>query len=229
MKHVAIIGKDSEKVSDLKEKLKKEGFIISTENPSLVICHGGDGTFLIAERTYPGVLKILIKGSKISNKGHELPIDEIIKRYLEGKYSVEEIRKLRAVSGKHELIGVNDIVIRNSLPTEAIRFILKIDGKRVEDEIVGDGVIISTPYGSTAYFNSVTREKFDKGIAIAFNNTTNKIAPIYLNGDEKIEIEITRGPAVLISDNNRYFIHLEKGDKVKIELSDLVAKRIVIE
>lgn len=234
MKRINIFGKNIEKKEEFKQKLLEKGFEYSEENPDLVICYGGDGIFLIAERVFPEIPKILIRGSKISNCGIDCSIEEIIDKYEKKEYEIQKLKKLKAIyRGEFEtrnLIGVNDIVIRNSLPTEAIRFRIKIDKKEFEKEFVGDGIVISTPYGSSkgAYFYSITQESFREGIGIAFNNITEKQERKIINAEGKIEIEILRGPGVLVADNNRDFINLEKGDKIIVEKIPNFAQRIVL-
>ena len=236
MKKIHIFGIDIEKIENLKCKLEKYDFIYSEDSPELVICYGGDGIFLIAERVFPGIPKIFIKGSKVSNKGYDIKVEEVIERYLRKEFTIQNLKKIKATcKGRFEtkeLIGVNDIVIRNILPTEAIRFKVWINNKEIESrlgEFIGDGVVVSTVYGSSkgAYFYSITKESFDKGIGLAFNNITEK-KEMQIVSDGKIEIEIVRGPGVLVADNNRDFINLEKGDKILIEEVDSYAKRIVL-
>lgn len=234
MKKINIFGKDVEKKEELKKKLLEKGFEYSEENPNLVICYGGDGIFLIAERVFPEVPKILIRGSKISNCGVDCTIEEILEKYERKEYEIQKLKKLKAIyKGEFEtrsLIGVNDIVIRNSLPTEAIRFRIKINEKEFEKEFIGDGIVISTPYGSTkgAYFYSITQKSFQEGIGIAFNNITEKQEQKILGAEGKIEITITRGPGILVVDNNRDFINLEKGDRIIVEKISDFAQRIIL-
>ena len=222
-----VVAKTEEKIKDARKALEKEGFEYS-DKPEIVFCIGGDGTFLIAERRFPGILKVLTRDSKTCKNCHEHTIEEISKVIKAGKYKIREIRKIKAIFKGKELIGVNDVVLRNSLPTEALRFSLLIDGKTIAEEVIGDGLVISTPYGSGAYFNSITRKKFEKGIGIAFNNAHEEKAPVFLNGDEKIEVEINRGPGVLVSDNNREFVELNSGDKFVVQEIDEVARVVVL-
>jgi NAD kinase len=237
MKKIHIIGKDSEKILKLKKNISEFGFEYTDENPDLVITYGGDGMFLIAERIFPGVPKIMIKDSKICNNCCDLSIEEILKKYKEENFVIEKIPKLKALfKGRfesRELIGVNDIVIRNSLPTEALRFKIKINSEFLKncEEFIGDGIVIATPYGSNkgAYFYSITGKKFEEGFGLAFNNTTDNEIPIFLNDEKKIEVEITRSQGVLVADNNRDYINLEQGDKIIIEKIPEIARRIILQ
>lgn len=236
MKRVHILGKEASKIKNLKEKLEKRGFEYVDENPELVVCYGGDGMFLISERVFPGVEKLLIKDSLICNMGHDLSIEEVIDLYEKGSYDVKEIKKLKATfKGRfetRELVGVNDIVIRNSLPTEAIRFKVSCCDNEIDSSevLIGDGVVVATSYGSSkgAYFHSICRKGFDRGIGVAFNNVSEEKDCIILDENNEISIEIVRGPAVLVADNNRDFINLENGDKVFIRQIGDVARRVVL-
>ncbi len=234
MKRVHIVGRDPEKIREMKSRLESKGFVYVEENPEVVISYGGDGMFLIAERIFPGVPKILIRDSEVGNQAHDRDILEIMDFCSQDLCDIEEIRKLKAVHrGRFEvrsLVGVNDIVIRNSLPTEAIRFRYRIKGGEWSHVFIGDGLVISTPYGSSkgAYFYSIAQRSFDSGIGMAFNNVTEKTEPVFISSKDEFEVELVRGFGVLVSDNNRDFINLESGDKVEVGLADEVAQRIIL-
>ena len=57
------------------------------------------------------------------------------------------------------------------------------------------------------------------GIGLAFNNSTERSDHMILKEDAKIELEITRGPAVVFADNQNGQIELNIGDKVTITKS----------
>jgi NAD+ kinase len=228
---IHIFGRGVEKIAELKSCLKDFHIEYSEDNPDLVICYGGDGTFLIAERVFPGVPKIFLKGSEISLKGSDIEIRKALELYIKGSYEIEEIKKLKATQKglleTRELVGVNDIVIRNSLPTEAVRFKLKINGNEIQETLLGDGIVVSTPYGSGGYFSSITHKDFKKGIGLAFNNLTTSRKEEILKENGEIEVEIIRGPAVLVADNNRDYVNMENGDKIYIKQINEIARRVV--
>jgi len=88
-------------------------------------------------------------------------------------------------------------------------------------------VVISTPFGSTAYFHSIARKDFEGGIGIAFSNTTKPTEHLVVDEKSTIEVEISRGHAVLVADNNPKVIEIIEGQKLIIKKSD--QKAIVIE
>lgn len=216
MDKIAIYGKTPESKEELKKELKKVGFIYEEDKPDTVITYGGDGTFLWAERKYPGTPKALFRHSKVCKKCHNLPIIHALELLKKKKYTIKEFNKIQAQACKTKILAANDIVIRNLQPTHAVRFTVKVNGKKIDEEFVGDGIVAATSFGSTAYFHSITRKTFNKGIGIAFNNTTKHHPPLFLPETAKIEIKITRGEAGLVTDNEPRMIVLKPGNKIRI-------------
>lgn len=72
--------------------------------------------------------------------------------------------------------------------------------------------LVSTPFGSTAYFNQITRGIFYAGLGIAFKNITDLTSHLVVPDDVTIRVLVTRGPAVLAYDNCPDYVHLEEGD-----------------
>lgn len=229
MKKVIIFGKSEESSKHLELLLNKFSFIITKTNPDIIISYGGDGTFLMSERKFPGIPKALIRDSNICNKCHNHPTDYVFEMISKGKYKINDLIKLKGiVNNKELLICTNDFVIRNKLPTHALRFKLFINDKQIGDELIGDGLVISTVFGSTGYYYSITNKSFTNGIGIAFNNIHKKIKHLIIKEIDKIRIEITRGDAVLVADNNLEIIELSENDIVQIEKTNQTAKIIEI-
>ncbi|MBW2969808.1 NAD(+)/NADH kinase [Candidatus Woesearchaeota archaeon] len=226
MDKIAIYGKTPESKEQLKKEITKHGFIYEENRPDIVITYGGDGTFLWAERKYPGIPKALFRYSKTCKKCHNLPITHALELLKKKKYKIKTFNKIQAEACKTKMQAANDIVIRNILPTHAARFTIKVNSKKINEEFVGDGIVAATPFGSTAYFHSITRKTFKKGIGIAFNNTTKPHQPLFLPETAKIEIKITRGEAGMVADNEPRMIILKPGNKIKIKATKKKAKII---
>ncbi len=229
MKKISIYGKNKENSKHLSLLLKKFDFVIEKTNPEIIISYGGDGTFLMAERIFPGVPKALVRDSKICNKCHNHPIDRVFEMISKENYEIINFIKLKAtVNNKENLICTNDFVIRNKLPTHALRFKLWINDKQIDDELIGDGLVISTVFGSTGYYYSITKESFTKGIGVAFNNIHKKIKHLIITELDKISVEIIRGDAVLVADNDPKIIELLEKDVINIEKSDQIVRIIQV-
>jgi len=202
------------------EKLaKKVGFKIVDKNPEVVASYGGDGTFMKAENEFPGIPKFALKKSKICNKCADLPTEEILRKVFEGEYSVEKEIKLESIYKGKRIVGLNEIIVHNHDPRMAIRYEVFVNDRKIDKEIIGDGVVISTPYGSTGYYLSVTDGTFEVGIGLAFNNSTEQSKHMVLKDDSEIKIRIIRGLAMAYADNNKLEIPLNDGEEIVVSKS----------
>ncbi|MDR0291899.1 MAG: NAD(+)/NADH kinase [Elusimicrobium sp.] len=132
---------------------------ITQENTDLVITVGGDGTVLNAGRNIVHK-KIKLFGLNAGNLGFLTGADlsdykEILNQVIRGRYSGQDI-SLLSVSifkdGKYtvkEQAAFNDCVIKTG-GARAFTLEMSLDGKQ-EHKYFGDGIIASTPTGSTAY------------------------------------------------------------------------------
>ncbi len=126
--------------------------------PDAVVAIGGDGTFLKAARE-ACVYGAPIVGVNLGSVGFLMELDkEELKKLSSiatGEYSVEERMMLRAVicrDGKtvYDEHALNDCIISRGGTMRSITLQLYSDGNHIK-AINGDGVVIATPTGSTAY------------------------------------------------------------------------------
>ena len=109
---------------------------------------GGDGTLLKAARFY-SEWQIPVLGINIGRLGflsQQESINEVVEAVLNGNYSIENRMMLSSI----EKLALNDFVIKGCDPSRTSKFFLEINGEEVCDYIA-DGLIVSTPTGSTAY------------------------------------------------------------------------------
>lgn len=220
-----VAGRD---VKEIEARLLGEGFEKDEKNPDFVFCIGGDGTILLAERKYPSIPKIAVRRSDICKMcvfGEE-DIEKIIRLIKEKKYKIREYTKLEAeLAGK--VLALNEIQVHNESPAKAIRFSVYADKKPVEEGVIGDGIVIATPYGSGAYYYSVGGEVFEKGIGLGFNNPHRRIKPRVLPEGTAIEVKILRGNANVFVDNFEKFAPLKEGSILTVVKSKSAAKLVV--
>ncbi len=226
LKKVAVVARDPSKVIDLKKELTD--FEYDEKNPDFVVSFGGDGTYIVAERLYPNIPKLLVKDSEICVKCQEGDIYPLISKIIRDNYKIEEHMKLETVINKKRWLCTNNFVFRNKFPTHALRFYVRVDGKRINELVIGDGVVVSTPFGSTAYHHSISRKSFDNGIGVAFNNPTKPQNHLVLKEDSIVEFELVRGDCVFASDNNPEVIDLIEGQVITIKKAKEIAKIIRI-
>ncbi|MDU5107085.1 NAD(+)/NADH kinase [Clostridium sp.] len=168
----------------------------------LIIVLGGDGTILSVARGINGKLDVPILGINIGNLGflssvEFSDIDKAFKKLKDGNYTSEKRMLLTCDFSLEKVINeslaLNDIVIARGSLSRMIRFDIYIDGKRYYN-YKGDGLIIATPTGSTAYsFSAGGPFVYPTVDAITLTPIcahTTGIQPIVLNSNSNIEVRI---------------------------------------
>jgi len=214
----------------LKRLLVKHGFTIVNKNPDFILVYGGDGSVLFAERLYPSIPKLLIKSTEICRQcDYTLEnLRTILSKIKSEKFKIKEEMKLEAKFKNKKLITLNEVQMHTKLPIRAVRFSLYTDGKKFEN-LIGDGVIIATPFGSSAYYSSIGGKPFKKDIGICFNNLHNKkIRSFTVPDNSRIKIKIERDNAWLAVDNYEKLLNLRPKDVITIKKSKELAKFITI-
>jgi NAD+ kinase len=129
----------------------------------LMVAVGGDGTVLRGARAVSN-LHIPILGVNLGKIGFlsEIKLDELktsVGKILKGDYQIDERMMISAQikrKGKKiaQTVALNDVVISKSGIARLIKFSVFVDGELMREHNA-DGIIISTPTGSTAYNVSV--------------------------------------------------------------------------
>ncbi|MBU6997376.1 MAG: NAD(+)/NADH kinase [Theionarchaea archaeon] len=142
--------------SDILPFLK--GDVIRDVDVMLVI--GGDGTILRTVRKY----SFPILAVKMGRHGHlcEVSPDEIstIEDIL-GSHTVSRLMKIE-VPGTGE--ALNEVVVRAKIPDKVARF--RITYGNHTEEMLGDGIIVTTPTGSTAYSLAAGGPRIEEGCPV---------------------------------------------------------------
>jgi NAD+ kinase len=120
----------------------------------IVIAVGGDGTLLRAQ-SYISKKKIPVFGINMGTVGFLTEIDpenalNALDQVLEGKYFVEKRTQLRVWHNGELPSALNEVVLMTRKPAKMLHIQIEVDEEIVE-ELRADGLIISTPSGSTAY------------------------------------------------------------------------------
>ncbi len=169
----------------------------------LIIVLGGDGSLLGAARLLArhNVPVLGINRGRLGFLTDILP-DEIVEKVgavLAGEYSMEERFLLSAmVRRNEEVIGraeaLNDVVVNSGTSAQMIEFDLFVDDEFVYRQR-SDGLIISTPTGSTAYSLSgggpIMHPKLDAMVLVPMFPHTLSSRPIVIDGNSEIKMVIS--------------------------------------
>jgi NAD+ kinase len=131
---------------------------LSTETADLALVLGGDGAILRSARQM-GYRQVPVLGINLGRLGFlaDLTPDEAVEylpNVLRREYRVAEhimfVCGLTDRDGPREILGLNEVVVRAGPPFKMLEVELDVDGEVVA-KFLGDGLIVSTPVGSTAH------------------------------------------------------------------------------
>lgn len=194
---------------------------------------GGDGTLIsVVRRTFAYDIPVL--GINLGTLGFltDIAFSEIkdfLKVMKKGIYRIESRMMATAICNDKKYVAFNDIVISRKSISTMIKIHAKLDGKPF-NTFYGDGVVISTPTGATAYNLSLggplvfpLTEAFIV-TPIAPHSLTQR--PLVLPADFEIEFTVLdKSGAVVIIDGQD--IHeINQHETLKIEMAPKKAKLI---
>lgn len=180
---IKIFANDNVRSNEIKEKLEEEltknSFLLVDDDFDLAIAVGGDGSFLRMVKACNFSSDISYIGINAGTLGFAQEIrfenySEFVKKLNNNQYRLESVGVQETIVKYDDKVSyffsLNEFVVRNeSLDTANLT--IDIDDKTLEN-FVGDGVLISTSFGSTAYNLSF-------GGSIVFNELhTLQITPI---------------------------------------------------
>ena len=120
----------------------------------ILIVFGGDGTMLsVARRIVKNDIALLgVNKGKLGflTECEDNDSEKVIDRLLAGDFFVEERTMLKVNIGQDSYLALNEVSVSRLMSKRTIEVSIGVDGGLC-DIVSGDGVIISTPTGSTAY------------------------------------------------------------------------------
>ena len=202
----------------------------------LAVVIGGDGTMLAAARNLVG-RRVPVTGVNQGRVGFMTDIghDDMqagIGAILEGQYTLEERALLDAEvlrGGKTALrtIALNEAVVGKGGQGRLIEFQLTIDGEFIY-KLRGDGVIVATPTGSTAYALSAQGPILHPSVPalalVPLAPHTLSARPVSISDRSVIEIEIVHAMDARAHFDGMVVHDLAEGDRVVLRRSADVAR-----
>ena len=198
------------------------------EEADFLISLGGDGTLLSLVRRSYGTGKPVL-GINAGNLGFlaDIRLDEaasFIDRFVAGDYRIDDRMMIegyvqRANGAKEPFFALNDIVITSPKPSKMVQVNASIDGERF-NSYRGDGLIISTPTGSTAY-NLAAGGPVIYPLTKAFiitpvsAHSLKNQRPLVVPADFSIGLDAEKYEAIAVVDGQDEYV-LDEGDMVYI-------------
>jgi len=201
---------------------RKKGVDIQDMKVDLLIVIGGDGTILKA--SMDSLYEIPILGVKVGTGGFltEVPPREIpsaLQRCLDGDYSIEACLKIESsLNGKALPNALNEVLMVSSEPSKMMNS--TVHHKQFEIELRSDGLIISTPTGSTAYSLSaggpILSTNLDCLVVTPLCSLSN-IRPIVFSSEDTLGIELRgKSPVVKVVVDGLNSSPMNLGDELTI-------------
>jgi len=211
------------------EAIGMEGKPMSEMEVDLLLVLGGDGTILRAHRELDG-REIPVLGVNFGKMGFlaEVGPEELmdsLEKFLSGDTWVDRRSKVKTqVEGKRFPDALNEVVLITEKPAKIMKFSLEIGGEYF-CEFYGDGIIVSSPTGSTAYSLSAGGPLVDprsRGLVITPISPFKPILrPMFV--PEEIEVvirpKLKRKRALLVIDGIEEG-KIEEGEESRVSVSE---------
>ena len=203
----------------------------------MILCIGGDGT-IIDGAHYSAGFGLPVLGINAGRLGFLAQVeprqaDKAFDRILNGDYTIEErfglslSRESRA--GEELLVSyaLNDIVLTKPVTTNIIDLTIDCDGRRL-GAYTADGLILSTPTGSTAYSLSAGGPVIDPGLQaisiVPICPHSISVRPIVISGERTVTIRCRQ--AMCITEDGRERINILPDSAVTVRRSQRAARLV---
>lgn len=205
----------------------------------LLITFGGDGTILHLAKLV-ALNKIPVLGINMGGLGFVAELEagelETLRRLKDWNFTLEQrmmldVSVLREGRQIYTNLGLNEAVIREGPISHVIHLKISSDGRHLAD-IAGDGVIVATPTGSTAYSLSaggpVVEPVAQTMVVCPICIHNMRFSSYVLSPEHVLTVELERNgrkPVYLFVDESRGFA-LRADDKVQIRRSRYVTSLV---
>lgn len=201
------------------------------EEVDVVLTLGGDGTLLRGARM-AGPRGIPLVGCNLGRLGFLTTgaLDElegIVDRTVRGDYELEERIALdvRVGRGEDSYYALNDAVVHKTGFARLMTMRLYLDGEEV-GQYSGDGIVISTATGSTAYNLSaggpIMHPSMDALLATPICPHTLAVRPLVVPGTSRLDVEVVSESEeeTVVTVDGQVGSRMERGERVELEAAD---------
>ncbi|MBI4529982.1 MAG: NAD(+)/NADH kinase [Candidatus Latescibacteria bacterium] len=192
----------------------------------LLLAFGGDGTILRAA-AFVGASEVPILGVNLGRLGFlaEVTPDELqdrVDRLLSGEYTVEQRMMLEAVVASHPepIRALNDLVLEKEMSARVVEVEVRVEGHRLA-EFLANGLIFSTPTGSTGYALSaggpILHSSIDAFLVVPVCAHSLSLRPLVIPSNQTLVVRL-RSPegGLLLEADGRIVDHLRTDEEITI-------------
>jgi NAD+ kinase len=210
-----------------------------SHKPDLVIVLGGDGTLLAVARVFAAVGTPIL-GVNLGTLGFltEVRLADLyvtLEDWCKGCHSIEERAMLHASlwrdGAEHSNYeALNEVVISKGDIARMGEFGIELDGRGVA-QFRGDGVIVSTPTGSTAYTlaanGPILTPNVDAIVVTPICPHLLTLRPIVVRGDARLSVRVEAVPNLaLLTVDGQLAVELQRGDELLCNRSCCTVKLV---
>jgi NAD+ kinase len=205
-----------------------------------LLSFGGDGTFLEAARE-AAPYDIPVLGVNYGKLGFlcEVEQDAIVaalEKILRREFVVEQRLMLLAhvnpPRGPRRHVALNDVVFNRNLDEPIVKFQVRLSGEAIASP-PGDGLIVATPTGSTAYSLSaggpVVSPDVEAILLTPLAPHALSVRPMIVSAAEEITITLEKGRRCHVTFDGGNYVELTRGETVNIVKAPLKAKFMRLE
>ncbi|MDQ3574151.1 MAG: NAD(+)/NADH kinase [Actinomycetota bacterium] len=189
----------------------------------LAVSLGGDGTMLRTVDLVAGA-GVPVLGVNVGHMGYLTAVEPdgleaALERFFGGDFSIEArltlLVEVSGAEGRSSWTALNEVVLEKTVPGNTVRLALALGGERFTT-CAADGLIVSTPTGSTAYNLSA------RGPIVSPQQRALVVTPVaphmlfdrslVLSAEEWVSVEVMDGPAAAMVVDGRSLAVLGPGD-----------------
>lgn len=207
--------------------------------PDVVIVLGGDGTLLAVARIFAAVgtplLSVNLGTLGFLTEVRLADLYTTLDRWCEGCHFIDERSMLNASlwrDGKERASyeALNEIVVSKGDIARLGEFCIGLDGKNVA-HFRGDGVIVSTPTGSTAYTlaanGPILTPDVDALVITPICPHLLTLRPIVVRGDARLSVHVEGiSNVALLTVDGQLATELQRGDELRCHRSACTVKLV---
>ena len=219
---------DDDTYRHLKEFKEADVLPLEDFDVDFIIVIGGDGTILRVEHKTKRDIPIL--GVNMGTLGFLTEVEPhetffAISKLIEGEYYIDERIKLRTYLDGEASVpdALNEVAILTGIPGKIIHLKYYIDGG-LADEIRADGLIISTPTGSTGYAMSAGGPFVDPRLSVTVIAPLAPIAlssrPMVVPAESRIDVRnMALKREIVLAIDGQFYTYLPPETEITIKLS----------